>query len=89
VRQFFEPKPKKSTVQDRLDDAQWETRFAAIEAEADAILKAEGKFYVRGLYFASADDATIARMVEAERRVAQRDASLDRYISTPRARAAS
>jgi hypothetical protein len=71
-------------MQDRIDDANWEARFSAIEKEAAAILAAEGEFHVRGLYFASADDATMARMCEAERRVAERDRSIDRYVAKGR-----
>jgi hypothetical protein len=59
------------TQQDRTDDAAWHGRFAAIENEVDAIFKAEGRFHVRGLFFASANDATTARYCEAERRVAK------------------
>lgn len=58
-----------------------EDRFAAIENEAAAILKAEGAFKVRGVYFVLESDATMARMVEAERRVAERDRSMDQYIA--------
>lgn len=86
---FFETKPKRLTQKDHVDEARWEGRWEAICAEADAILKEEGEHHVRTLYFPSKDDATMARMVEAERRVAARDASMDRYIATPRARAAS
>lgn len=56
--------------QDQVDDAAWHGRFAAIEKEVDVILAAEGIHYVRGLFFAAADDATMARYIEAERRVA-------------------
>lgn len=71
---------KRMTQRDMVDDANWEGRFAAIEKEAAAILAAEGPNHVRGCFFPSADDATMARMVEAERIVAKRDESLDRYI---------
>jgi len=63
------------TQQDQLDDAAWHGRFAAIEKEVDLILEKEGAHQVRGLYFASADDATMARYVEAERRVAKGEAT--------------
>lgn len=61
-----------------------EGRFAAIEQEAAAILTAEGAFKVRGVYFVLESDATMARMVEAERRVAERDRSMDSYIAKGR-----
>lgn len=74
----------RSTVRDRIDDAAWDNRFAAIEKEAAAILAAEGANHVRGVYFVSAGDAYMARMVEAEQRVAKRDESMDRYIAGAR-----
>ena len=89
MKQFFEKKPARSTQKDRLDDAAWEGRFEAIEAEAAAILKKEGKHYVNGLYFVQEGDAYMARMIAAEQIVAKRDGSMDTWIATPRARAAS
>ena len=71
-------------MQDRIDDAAWDNRFAAIEKEAAAILAAEGTHHVRGVHFVLAGDAYMARMVEAEQRVAKRDESMDRWIATPR-----
>lgn len=89
MKQFFEPKPKKMTQRDQVDEANWEGRFQAIEKEADAILKAEGAHHVNRIYYVLESDATMARMVAAERIVAKRDESMDRYIATPRASAAS
>jgi hypothetical protein len=77
-------KPKRMTQADQIDEANWEGRFARIEKEADAILKAEGAHHVRGMFFVSENDATMARMVEAERLVARRDELLDRYIARER-----
>lgn len=68
------------TQRDMKDEIKWENRFAAIEKEAEAILAAEGAHYVRGVYYVLESDASMARMVEAERRVAKRDESMDRYI---------
>ena len=59
------------SMQEQLDDAAWHGRFEAIEREVDSILEKEGAHEVRGVFFASADDATMARYVEAERRVAK------------------
>ena len=70
--------------QDQIDDANWEGRFSAIQAEADLILKSEGKHHVRGFHFALEKDAHVARMVEAERKVAERDRMMERYLTTPR-----
>ena len=85
MSQFFEPKPKRTTTQQgRVDEANWEGRFAAIEKESDAILKAEGAHFVRGTYFVQAGDAYMARMIAAEQVVAKRDASMDRYIAKGR-----
>ena len=67
------------TKRDERDAADWEGRFAAIEAEAAAILKAEGEHHVNGTYFVEAGDAYMARMVAAEQVVARRDESMDRY----------
>lgn len=89
MKQFSEPKPKKLTQRDNVDEAAWEGRWNAIQEEAEAILKAEGAHHVNRLYYVLESDATMARMVEAERRVAKRDESMDRWISTPRASAAS
>ena len=72
------------TQRDIVDDAAWEGRFAAIEAEAAAILKAEGEHHVNGTYFVEAGDAYMARMIAAEQIVAKRDESMDRWIATPR-----
>lgn len=69
------------TQQDQIDESQWEGRFAAIEAEADAILRSEGKHHVKGMHFALEKDAHIARMIEAEARVARRDRSMMDYWS--------
>jgi hypothetical protein len=80
VNQFFEQKPKRPTQQDRIDDANWEGRFAAIEKEADHILKTEGEHHVRGAFFVEAGDAHMERMLVAEQIVAKRDASMDSYI---------
>lgn len=57
------------TQQDMHDELLWEKTYEAIRNEADAILASEGEHYVRGQYFASTDNATTARMVEAEQRV--------------------
>lgn len=85
MSQFFEPKPKRTTTQQgRVDEANWEGRFAAIEKEADAILKAEGAHFVRGIHFVQAGDAYMARMIAAEQVVAKRDEALDRYIARGR-----
>ena len=54
---------------DMSDDSRWENRITAIDREADAILAAEGAFRVKGVDYASADDATTARMYLAEERV--------------------
>lgn len=89
MNQFFKQEEKRPTLEDRGDDAAWEGRWEAICKEADAILEREGVFHVNGIYFVLESDATTARMVAAEQIVARRDASMDRYISTPRARAAS
>ena len=70
--------------QDMVDDGAWEGRFAAIQAEADAILASEGKHRVAGRHFALEKDAHVARMVEAEARVARRDRMMDLYLATPR-----
>ena len=59
------------TKRDEREAAEWDGRFAAIEKEAAAILKAEGAHHVRGLYFVQAGDAYMARMIEAEQRVAK------------------
>lgn len=83
MNQFF-AKPKRMTQADQIDEANWEGRFAAIEQEADAILKAEGPHHVNRVYFVLESDATMARMVEAERRIAKRDESMDSYIARPR-----
>jgi len=72
------------TQGDMVDDAAWEGRFAAIEKEADAILKAEGPHHVRGAFFVEAGDAHMERMLVAEQIVAKRDESMDRWIATPR-----
>lgn len=85
MNQFFEPKPRRMTQADNADEAAWEGRFAAIETEADAILAREGPNHVRGIFFVSADDAYMARMVAAEKIVADRDESLTRYIARGRA----
>lgn len=85
MSQLFEPKAKRMTQRDRVDEAAWEGRFAAIEKEADAILKAEGAHFVRGIHFVQAGDAYMARMIAAEQVVAKRDASMDRYVATGRA----
>lgn len=68
--------------QDMKEESKWENRFGAIEIEAAAILKQEGANHVHGLYFASPDDATMARYVEAERVVAKRDESMGRYVES-------
>lgn len=88
VNQFF-AKPKRMTQADQIDEVNWEGRFARIEQEAAEILKAEGPNHVNRVYFVLESDATMARMVEAERRIAKRDESMDKYIATPRAGAAS
>lgn len=72
------------TQQDQIDDAAWEGRFAAIDKEANRILKTEGEHYVNGIYFVLAGDAYMARMVAAEQIVAKRDASMDSYIARGR-----
>ena len=72
------------TQQDMKDDAAWESRFAAIEVEAAAILAAEGEHHVRGVYFVLAGDAYMARMIAAEQIVAKRDAIMDSYIARGR-----
>ena len=77
------------TQQDMKDDSRWEARFDAIAKEAEHILQTEGANTVRGVHFAQAGDAYMARMIEAEQVVAKRDASMDGWIATPRARAAS
>lgn len=69
---------------DQIADADWEGRFAAIEKEAAAILATEGTHHVRGVFYVLESDAEMARMVEAERRVADRDSSMDRYIERRR-----
>ena len=75
---------KRMTQGDMVDDAAWEGRFAAIEKEAAAILAAEGAHVVRGVYFVQAGDAHMSRMIEAERRVSERDKVMDKWIATPR-----
>lgn len=77
-------KPKRMTQADQIDEANWEGRFARIEKEAEAILKAEGAHHVNRVYFVLESDATMARMVEAERRVAVIEQSMDRYIGRGR-----
>jgi hypothetical protein len=67
------------TQRDQIHESRWENRFAAIEAEAEAILKSEGKHRVAGRHFALEKDAHMARMIEAEARVARRDASMIDY----------
>ena len=84
MSQLFEPKAKRMTQRDQVDEAAWEGRFAAIEKEAGAILKAEGAHFVRGTYFVQAGDAYMARMIAAEQVVAKRDASMDSYIARGR-----
>jgi hypothetical protein len=66
-------KRKGMTLADQADEANWEGRFAAIEKEAAQILATEGTHYVRGVYFVLESDAQMARMIEAERRVAHRE----------------
>lgn len=66
-------KPKRMSKQAQHDEANEEMRFEAIEKEADAILEREGAHHVRGCFFPSANDATMARMGEAERIIAKRE----------------
>lgn len=72
------------TQRDIKDESRWENRFHAIEQEAALILAAEGSHHVRGIYFVLESDAYMARMVAAEKIVADRDASMDRYVSRGR-----
>jgi hypothetical protein len=44
----------------------------AVMAEENEILRTEGYFHVRSIYFANAADADKARRFEAERRVEER-----------------
>jgi hypothetical protein len=60
---------KRMSQLDQVDDAAWSARYEAILKEADRILAAEGSFRVGGIDYASADDATTARMYLAEKRV--------------------
>jgi hypothetical protein len=62
-------KVSRFTQQDQIDESKWEAAYNAILREADQILAAEGPNHVRGLYFASVDDATTARMHVAGERV--------------------
>ena len=75
---------RRMTQQDMVDDAAWEGRFAAIEKEAAAILAAEGPNHCNKIYFVQAGDCYMARMLAAERIVAKRDESMDRYVAKGR-----
>jgi mannose-6-phosphate isomerase-like protein (cupin superfamily) len=60
---------------DEIAAADWENRFAAIEKEADSILATEGAHHCNKIYFVEAGDAYMARMIEAEQRVAKGEAT--------------
>jgi hypothetical protein len=57
------------TQKDMNAEQLFEKTYEAVQNEAAAILASEGSFRVRGIDFASADDATKARYHEAEKRV--------------------
>jgi hypothetical protein len=57
------------TQRDMIEGQEWEVTYEAIQKESDAILASEGEFKVRGIDFASKEDAAKARMQVAGERV--------------------